>query len=227
MQLSRPSRSGRRITAAAAALAACAAGAIGLPACSAARPSIDKAAEPRLGGDLGKPTGIDAVDAVLQRLEGAAQEVFTATYAITRKLGAETAKAEVARNATATSVTIGLVRYLLSDAPKTCNLNESLCERGIIDARTSNLGIGSSFWRDNPARALRVAAARRSGEPTASTMTIGGQEASCVAVPVGQGVETYCALTAGAIARWDTAYVTVELESLAATVDQESFQLPA
>ena len=202
-----------------------------MPSCSAARPSIAKAADPPLGGELGKPTGVDAVDAVLQRLEGPAQEAFTAVYAVTRKLGAESAKAQVAKNATVTSVTIGLVRYLVSDAPKTCNLNESLCERGIIDARTSNLGIGASFWRDNPARALRVTTARRSGPPTASTVTIGGQEASCVAVPVpsplgGQGAETYCALAAGAIARWDTAYVTVELESLAPTADQQAFQVP-
>ena len=198
-----------------------------MPACSAARPSIDKPAGDRLGGDLGTPTGVDGVDAVLQRLEGPTQDVFTANYTVTRKLGAETANAEVAKSATATSVTIGRVRYLVSDAPKTCNLNESLCERGIIEARTSNLGIGTSFWRDNPARALRVTAARRSGPPTASTATIGGQEATCVAVPVGQGVETYCALAAGAIARWDTAYVTVELASFAPTVDQEAFQVPS
>jgi hypothetical protein len=226
MQLARSSRRPRRTLATGVVFVACVAGASALPACSAARPSIAKAADPPLGGELGNPTGFDAVDAVLQRLEGPTQDVFTAMYAVTRKLGSETAEAEVAKNASATSVTIGLVRYLISDAPKTCNLNEALCERGIIEARTSNLGIGASFWRDNPARALRVTTARRSGPPTASTATIGGQEASCVAVPVGQGTETYCALAAGAIARWDTAYVTVELESLAPTADPSAFQVP-
>jgi hypothetical protein len=211
MQLARSSRRGRRA----------------LPACSAARPTVANEAEPPLGGELGKPTGVDAVDAVLQRLEGLTQDVFTATYAVTRKLGAETANAEVAKNATATSVTIGFVRYLVSDVSKTCNLNESSCEGGIIDARTSNLGIGAAFWRDNPARALRVTTARRSGPPVASTATIGGQQANCVAVPVGQGVETYCALAAGAVARWDTAYVTVDLASFEPTADEQAFQLPA
>jgi len=66
-----------------------------VPACSAARPTVANEAEPPLGGELGKPTGVDAVDPVLQRLEGPTQDAFTAMYAVTRKLGAETAKAEV------------------------------------------------------------------------------------------------------------------------------------
>jgi hypothetical protein len=44
-------------------------------------------------------------------------------------------------------------------------------------------------------------------------------------VPVGAGVEHYCATPAGPIARWDTAAVTVELTALAGTSDENAFSV--
>jgi hypothetical protein len=39
-------------------------------------------------------------------------------------------------------------------------------------------------------------------------------------------VEHYCALDSGVLARWDTAYVDVELTGVRDTVDQEAFSAP-
>ena len=71
-----------------------------------------------------------------------------------------------------------------------------------------------------------MAYARRSGEPTAATQAIGGVAATCAAVPVGSGAETYCATDHGAVARWDTAAVNVELQAMEPTADPAAFALP-
>ncbi len=199
-------------------------------ACSGPRSSLaagTAATLPLPGGAAGTTTAEPTVDAVLALLEGPLAASFTTEYSIDRKLGAITAGATVAHGPLATSVTVRNVRFLLDDTnPRTCDLAAGTCEDAVIDARLSDLGIGTRFWRDSPARALRVTAARRSGSPSASTPTIGGQPATCVDIPVGTGVERYCALTTGAIARWDTAYVDIEATSTRPTFDQEAFVTP-
>ena len=182
---------------------------------------------PPPGGAAGTTSGVPEVDAVLVLLEGPVAASFTTEYSIDRKLGAITTRATVAHGPLATSVTVRNVRFLLDDtSPRTCDLTARSCQDSIVDARLSDLGIGARFWRDSPARALRVTAARRSGSTTASTPTIGGQPATCVDVPVGTGAERYCALNTGAIARWDTAYVDIEATSTRPTFDPEAFVTP-
>jgi hypothetical protein len=170
--------------------------------------------------------GDAGVDAVLGDLERAMTTSFTATYAITRKLGATDAVAVVSRGPLATSVTIGDVRFVTSDVDHTCVLSTRTCEDTINDARISNLGLASVFWRDAPARTLRVTYGRRGAAPSAGDETVAGQAAHCVSVPVGTGVERYCSLAAGALARWDTAYVTVELTAWEPNLRPEAFDLP-
>lgn len=196
-------------------------------ACSGTRGSLSATTvSPGLGGESGQPVGDAGVDDVLARLERPMDQSFTATYDVTRKLGARTATAVVSRGPLAISVTIGDVRYVRADTDHTCVLSTSSCEDTVNEARVSDLGLSSTFWRDAPARALRVSYGRRSAPPTASTVTLAGQPAACVAVPVGAGVETYCALATGALARLDTAYATVELSAYEPTVRQEAFVLP-
>ena len=201
-----------------------------LNACSGPRSSIAAGTAAIVllpGGAAGTTTGEPTVDAVLALLEGPLATSFTVEYTIDRKLGAITAGATVAHGPLATSVTVRNVRFLLDEtSPRTCDLTARSCEDTVVDARVSDLGIGAHFWRDSPARALRVTTARRSGSPTASTPTIGGQPATCVDIPVGSGVERYCALTTGAIARWDTAYVDIEATITRPTFDQEAFVTP-
>ena len=196
-------------------------------ACSGPRSSLAAGTAgtvPLPGGATGSTTGEPTVDAVLNLLERPLATSFTVEYTIDRKLGAITAGATVAHGPLATSVTVRNVRFLLDDtSPRTCDLTARSCEDTVVDARVSDLGIGARFWRDSPARALRVTAARRSGPPAASTPMVGGQPATCVDVPVGAGVERYCALASGVIARWDTAYVDIEATSTRPTFDQEAF----
>ena len=208
-------------------MAAGIASALLLPAgCTGKRGSLATAASAATGGDTGVPVGDAVVDAVLAGLERTMTTSFTATYAIARKLGATRATALVSRAPLATSVTIGDIRFVRADVDHTCVLSTKTCEDTINDARISDLGLASSFWRDAPARSLRVAYSRRAGAAVGSDETIAGQPAHCVAVPVGTGVERYCSLDTGAVARWDTAYVTVELTSWEPAVRQEAFEIP-
>lgn len=197
-----------------------------LVACTPSRPSLGASTGEQLGGNSGEPTGDAAVDAVLGPLEAPLTSSFTLDYSILRKLGNTTATATVSRGPMATSVTINDIRFLRSADDHTCVLSTKQCENEINDARISDLGISSSFWRDAPARALRVTYSRRAAPPTASDTTIGGQPARCVDVPVGTGTEHYCSLANGAMARWETAYHDIELTTFDANLRQELFQLP-
>ena len=180
------------------------------------------------GGETGQPTGIDAVDRLLVPLEGDVPGPFTATYEITRKLGAVTSTATVVREGTATSVTIGDVRFLSGTGDDaTCTLSSKQCEPGIHDERISDLSVPSTFWLASPARLLRVAAARSSGTPTPYDATIAGLPVHCVEVPVGGGAEKYCVTPDGAIASFDTAATFVNLTAWAAAADPAALQHPS
>ena len=200
--------------------------AVALGACTGGRPSLSDTKTEQLGGDAGIPTGDPAVDAVLTDLESPLTSSFTLTYTILRKLGNTSATATVSRGPMATSVTVGDVRFLQSDEDHTCVLTTKACESTINDARISDLGISSAFWRDSPARALRVTYSRRATAATKTDATIAGQAAHCVDVPVGTGTERYCSLATGAMARWETAYHTIELTAVEPNLRQELFALP-
>jgi hypothetical protein len=176
-----------------------------------------------LGGKAGTPSGDAGADTVLRLLEGNPASDFTATYHITRKLGPNETDATVVQDGADRSITVGDVRFVHTSDDQTCSVSAQTCAPGTLDARISDYSIGSSFWAAGPARALRVALTRRSGPPVASTQTVGGQDAQCVDVPVGAGVEHYCATAQGLVARWDTAAVGVELTGLAPNADPNAF----
>ena len=177
-----------------------------------------------VGGQPGTPTGDDAVDAVLQLLEGEQAPQLTAAYTITTRFGSGSHPATVVRDGNRRSVTIGDVRFLSDGGRQTCDLTTGACEDDIQEQRVSDTGVTSGFWAASPAQALRVALARASGPTSASTGTVAGQPATCVTVPSGQGDETTCATPAGILARWDTAAIDVELTSFTPTADGAAFQ---
>jgi hypothetical protein len=189
-----------------------------------ARPHLTQEAA-ALGGAPGTPSGDVAADRVLGLLEAVSDAPFTATYQVTRKLGPNVTTATVVQDGDRRSITVGDVRFLHTEQDATCILSTKVCEPGVQDARISDYSIGSAFWADGPARALRVSMTRRAGAPVASTQTIGGQDAECVDVPVGAGVEHYCAAPAGPIARWDTAAVSVDLTGFDGTPDPNAFDV--
>jgi hypothetical protein len=191
------------------------------------RPTLQRPVTPtQLGGAVGTPSGDAGADSVLKLLEGADASTFTANYQITRKLGPQSTGATVVQQDGTRSITVGDVRFLHTDHDVTCSLTQDACEPGTLDARISDYSVGSAFWAGGPARALRVALTRRSGPPVASTQAVAGQSARCIDVPVGAGVEHYCATSLGPIARWDTAAVQVELTAFSPTPDTTAFAQP-
>lgn len=184
------------------------------------RPTL---APPSPGGLPGTPTGDANVDLVLAKLERADQVVFTADYQITQAFGQVVTDASVTQDATRTSITVGRVRFLALGSQQTCNLDSGTCEDGWLDARISDVGATHDFYQDAPAQRLRIANARKTGPTTASTETIAGYPAACVDVPVGAGVEQYCANDLDLIARWTSASVNVELTALSPSVTEERF----
>jgi len=187
---------------------------------SGERPTL---APPSVGGEPGTSTGDANVDAVLAKLERGDRVVFSATYEITRAVGRVTTEAAVTQDATRLSITIGRVRFLSLGTEQTCDLDAQTCEEGWLDARVSDVGVTHGFSSDVPARRLRIAASRKTGPTTAHTETIAGYPAACVDVPVGNGVETYCANDLDVIARWIAADVTVELTALTPSAGDEQF----
>jgi hypothetical protein len=176
------------------------------------------------GGQPGTPTGDDAVDAVLHLLEGEQPPQLTATYTITTKFGGTTRPATVVRDGDRRSVTIGDVRFLSDGDRQTCDLTTGACEDDIHEQRVSDTGVTSAFSAASPAQALRIALTRANGPAVASTETVGGQTATCVTVPSGEGQEETCAIGAGLVALWDTAAIDVRLDSFVPTVDGAAFQ---
>jgi hypothetical protein len=197
--------------------------ALGLGAAGCAtgsRPSFGEgAATTVLGGDVGTPVGDAAVDTVLGRLEQPAGPDFTAHYQLVRRLGDVHADATVVRHGEDMSVTIGDTRFLLGDQPQTCTVSTGACVDGTLDQRVSDTGISSTFWSPGPARALRVAYARRTGGAQPASQQVGGQTVQCVDIPLGEGTERYCATALGPVAVWSTADKQVELVSMTDTAD--------
>jgi hypothetical protein len=179
-----------------------------------------------VGGGAGTPVGDVATDAVLQRLEDAGGQTFTASYQLLRKFGDKSTTATVVEDGDQVSVTVGDVRFLLGDRTVTCSLATSQCEDGTLDARISDYMISSNFYAESPARALRVAYARKTAATIASDQTFAGVSSTCVEVPVGAGSDHYCAAIVGVVALWDTAAVHVELTGLTDSADPTAFQVP-
>ncbi|HEX9260621.1 MAG TPA: hypothetical protein VF855_13865 [Acidimicrobiales bacterium] len=181
---------------------------------------------PDLGGSTGTPVGDAGVDKVLGLLEAAQRgspTTFTAVYGVTRKLGPLSVSGTVVRDGGNLSITLGDVRYLVGGASKTCTVSTGACEAGLLEQRTSDVTVGSGFFAASPARALRVAYARKTGPAVPSQQTVAGIAVDCVDILAGAGTERYCATPAGPLALWDTADKTVTLAKFETTADPNAF----
>jgi hypothetical protein len=213
-----------------AALAATGAGALlALTACATGpRPKEAEAAAPASTTTPGQPVGDAGVDRVLSLLESGNGKELTAHYTVTRKLGDNAAEAVVVEDGPRTAVTVGDIRFLMDTSTRTCTLSAKTCQDGLHEqVPYGQYSVRATFYGGQPATALRVTYGRRQGLPTPSTALIAGMEAQCVDVPVGTGVEKYCAAPQGILASWDTAYVHVDLVSLTDTPDQTALAAPA
>lgn len=182
-------------------------------------------ARPALGEPVG--TGVTSVDQLLKRLEDPVVAPFTATYAITRKLGSVSTTATVAHEGDVTATTIGDVRFITGPDEVTCVLSTGTCEPGLQEQRISELaGVTSQFWSTSTAQALRVATNRRNGEPEAAPATIAGVAADCVRLSVGAGIEQYCVTTAGPLASVDRADYAINLTAWSPAADPTALARP-
>ena len=176
------------------------------------------------GGEVGQPSGDTNADMVLDRLETKPSLAFTAHYKLTLNFGGVVSDATVTEDAISRrSVTIGGVRFLSNGIDQTCTIATGVCEQGLLDARTSDLGFTSTFDRAAPAQRLRTSTSRKTGPTTTTTEVIAGLPATCVTVPVGAGSELYCALETGGLARMDGADVHIELTTYEGVMTEALF----
>lgn len=210
----------RDLTRSARGLVACSlavAAAVGLAGCfTGPRPTL--AEGPAMTGDA-------ATDAVLGRLDQAGSAVFSVDYDVLTRFGDVRRQATVVQAGPARrSITVGAVRFLVdNEATATCDLTSDVCSDTIDAARISDTQLAPDFYASSAATRLRRDAGQRIAATVASTVDLGGQTATCVAVPVPGSTETYCALDAGPLARIDAADVRIELTSYSATADESKF----
>ncbi len=172
-------------------------------------------------------TGNEAIDAVLERLDRARLATFTGDYEILTRLGGQESTARIVQDgANRRSVTVNSIRFVADDGSEaTCDLVAATCEASINDARISDVIATHDFYADSAARRLRTDAGRRIGEPVGYDVTLAGQAALCVDVPVTGGTVAYCALDQGPLARYDGSDTLVELTAYSDTPDQAAFEL--
>lgn len=165
-----------------------------------------------------------AVEAVLERLEGANSATFTAEYNIIPSTTGSNTSATVRRaDDGRLRITIGSIDYLVDgNTSRTCVAGD--CVDQIDDARVSDLNLTHRFWSDSLAARLRIDAARDPGEGAGSSNSIAGRPASCVDLDVVGGMVTYCALDAGGLARYFGADLSIELTSYSTSVDDDLLQ---
>jgi hypothetical protein len=170
-------------------------------------------------------TGDANVDAVLTRLDKTRIGVFTVGYDILVRFGGTNHTATVVQTGPARrSVTVGNVRFIVDNSDTaTCNLESGACSGTIDAARISDTQLAPDFFATSAAVRLRRAVGAKVGPTVPSTATIAGQAATCVAVPVTNATETYCALDDGPLARLDAADVKIEMTSWSSTPDESKF----
>ena len=183
------------------------------------RPSFDDDQPAR------EATGDPAIDAVLDRLDRVRVEYFTADYSILTRLCVVLSTARVVQaDNSRRSITINDIRFLDGTGTvATCNLATDECEATLNDARVSNLQVTHEFYATSAAQRLRVDAQRKLGDARGYEMEIAGLVATCADVPVSGGTKAYCAVEAGALARYDGNDLRIELTSFDVQPDESAF----
>ena len=173
----------------------------------------------------GTETGDANVDTVLALLDSVSTAVFTAQYNATVRFGGTVTPVRATQSAPdRRSVTVGDVRYITdASGSRTCTVSTSSCADGTNPQPISNTGVTTDLVFGDVAKRLRRFAGSRVGATTLTQSTIAGQAATCVDLPVGTGVSTYCALDNGVLARLVDGDVTVEMTSYVASADDTLF----
>lgn len=172
-------------------------------------------------------TGSADVDAIIRRIDGVSKATFTATYHLTRKLGNVTADARVSQAPPRRAIVVRNVKFIEGDISQTCDLTTKTCTDGIAAQRIADVSAGIGFYGPTAAIQIAVSLGRSSGKPAIDTRTLAGRPATCVAINVGGGTETYCVLDTGVVALIDRADVEVDLVTYSAESDPVTLALAA
>lgn len=178
---------------------------------------------PTLAHDV--TTGSPAVDAVVERVGRIGEAVYTADYeAYTEYTGVTTA-VRASQSGTGTrSLTIGDVRYLVDGSDtRTCTVSTGDCVEEIDAARVSDVQMTPDFFGTSLSARIRRDAEIAVAAPTASTEDVGGQQATCAAIPVDGATNTYCVFDNGVLARLDAADVDMTLTAYEPGADAALF----
>lgn len=173
----------------------------------------------------GIETGDANIDTVLASFDSVSGAVFTATYSATVRFGGTVTAVTVTQRApNERSVTIGDTRYLTeATGTRTCTVSTGTCVEGIDPQPVSNTGVTSELTFGDVAKRLRRFAGARTGATTAAQNTIAGQPATCVDLPLGVNVSTFCVLADGVLGRLGDGDIAVEMTSYSSTSDASLF----
>ncbi len=173
----------------------------------------------------GSVTGEPAIDQVLTQLDIVNVGPYTATYMVQTKFGNVTRPASVSVDHGRRSVTVGDVRFLtVNNSSQTCLLDrQDPCAPSIEPARISDTQITPDFYASDAAKRLRRDAAAIVGKPVSHVEIVGGQQSTCVDVPLPGGTSVFCVLTGGPLARLDDASVAIDLTQYTSTADETLF----
>lgn len=182
---------------------------------------------------VGSPTGDEAIDAVLSKLDSPTDGPATAVYTVLTKYGNGPAvPATVVLNNDQRAIEVATTRFIdLSSEQFTCTIDpvtttDSDCVNGFDAARISDVGITINFYAAEAAIRLRRDAQARLAAASASKETIGNQEATCASVPLPGGTAIYCVLSNGMIAKLDDGDVLITLGLLVPTADSTKLAAP-
>lgn len=182
---------------------------------------------------VGTTTGDPAIDAVLAKLDDAADgptiAQLTAGYTVLTKLGITDHTATVALDSTSgtvrRSVIVDNVHFIDgAGVTTTCAVDSSTpCVDGLDLARISDVGITPDFYAADTAKRLRRDAIAKLGPTVSTSMDVAGFTASCVDLTLPGGTARYCVLESGMLALLDDGDVRIELTALMELVDPATF----
>ncbi|MCB0956843.1 MAG: hypothetical protein KDB06_10795 [Ilumatobacter sp.] len=184
--------------------------------------------EPYGAGNL---TGDTAVDAVLSKLDAGVTGPITAVYNGQVKFGQTDFQAIVELDGANRVVTLGSAVFRDTAAgQQTCSTDESRpCEDGLLAQRASDTTLSIDFYGADMAVRIRRKAAAIVGPATAHNETFAQQPATCVDLPLSDGINqfiaVYCVMDNGMVAMVDDSDVLIELTMFAPSVDDAAFDL--
>jgi hypothetical protein len=170
-------------------------------------------------------TGSVAVDAVIDRVNGLGDAVYTADYDVVTTFDNTTTLVRASQSGVSRrSLTIGDVRYLVDgSSTQTCTVSTGECIANIDASRVSDVQMTPDFFGTSLSARLRSDAEAAVDEPTASTEQIVGQTATCTSIPVEGATNTYCVLDNGVLARLEAGDLIVTMTAYEPGADASLF----